>query len=115
MDVDDPPTQSAPDLTAERSVELELVTYFSAVNFFLLSIIYLWQFLVLMFFFFCYCRIEAFNSLFGQHMRSNRLEVISIDDIENAVNTRADVSYSRAEITSLLEASFFNIYIPIYS
>ncbi|PON50787.1 DNA replication licensing factor Mcm [Trema orientale] len=48
-------------------------------------------------------RIEAFNSLFGQHMRANRLDLISIDGIEEAVNSRADFRYSRAEITSLLE------------
>ncbi|XP_059440284.1 DNA replication licensing factor MCM3 isoform X1 [Corylus avellana] len=48
-------------------------------------------------------RIEAFNSLFGQHMRANRLDLISIADIENVVNSVADSRYSRAEIVSLLE------------
>ncbi|XP_041028866.1 DNA replication licensing factor MCM3 [Juglans microcarpa x Juglans regia] len=48
-------------------------------------------------------RIEAFNSLFGQHMRTNRLDLISIADIENVINSGADVRYSRAEIITLLE------------
>ena len=49
------------------------------------------------------CRIEAFNSLFGQHMRANRLDLISVADIENAVNSGADFHYLRTEIMSLLE------------
>ncbi|XP_062094479.1 DNA replication licensing factor MCM3 [Humulus lupulus] len=65
MDVDDPPTQSAGELSPER--------------------------------------IEAFNSLFGQHMRANHLDTLSIDGIEEAVNSRADVPYTRAEINVLLE------------
>ncbi|XP_062096135.1 DNA replication licensing factor MCM3 homolog 2-like [Humulus lupulus] len=65
MDVDDPPTQSAGELSPER--------------------------------------IEAFNSLFGQHMRANHLDTLSIDGIEEAVNSRADVRYTRAEINVLLE------------
>ncbi|XAR59321.1 DNA helicase [Bertholletia excelsa] len=48
-------------------------------------------------------RIEAFNSLFGQHVRENHLERITIGDIETAVNTKAAVPYSREEIMSLLE------------
>ncbi|GAV66455.1 ketoacyl-synt domain-containing protein/MCM domain-containing protein/Ketoacyl-synt_C domain-containing protein [Cephalotus follicularis] len=48
-------------------------------------------------------RVEAFNSIFGQHMRTNRLNIISIGDLEEAVNTRADVHFSRAEIMLLLE------------
>lgn len=57
------------------------------------------------------CRIEAFNSLFGQHMRANRLDLISIADIENAVNSVSVVRYSRTEIISLLEVQYFNIII----
>ncbi|KAB1221354.1 DNA replication licensing factor MCM3 [Morella rubra] len=48
-------------------------------------------------------RIEAFNSLFGQHMRTNRLDLISIADIEYVVNSGGDIHYSRTEILSLLE------------
>ncbi|KAF4360155.1 hypothetical protein F8388_000024 [Cannabis sativa] len=48
-------------------------------------------------------RIEAFNSIFGQHMRTNHLDALSIDVIEEAVNSRIDVRYTRAEITVLLE------------
>ncbi|XP_015876872.1 DNA replication licensing factor MCM3 [Ziziphus jujuba] len=48
-------------------------------------------------------RIEAFNSLFGQHMRANRLDCISIENLEDAVNSRADVPFARAEIMLLLE------------
>ncbi|KAJ1387341.1 P-loop containing nucleoside triphosphate hydrolase [Sesbania bispinosa] len=47
-------------------------------------------------------RIEAFNSLFGQHMRANRLDLISIADIEGVIN-RADSTYSSADILLLLE------------
>lgn len=53
------------------------------------------------------CRTEAFESVFGQHMRANHLENISIEDLENVVNARADVRYSRAEITFLLEVKSF--------
>ncbi|XP_052179332.1 DNA replication licensing factor MCM3 homolog 2 isoform X1 [Diospyros lotus] len=48
-------------------------------------------------------RIEAFNTLFGQHVRENHLDRISINDIETAVNSRSAVPYSRAEIMALLE------------
>ncbi|KAI9070753.1 hypothetical protein K1719_047285 [Acacia pycnantha] len=48
-------------------------------------------------------RIEAFNSLFGQHMRANRLDLITISDIENVVNQGAESSYSREDISVLLE------------
>ncbi|XP_028754886.1 DNA replication licensing factor MCM3 [Neltuma alba] len=48
-------------------------------------------------------RIEAFNSLFGQHMRANRLDLISISDIENVINQGAESSYSREDILFLLE------------
>ncbi|CAL0324454.1 unnamed protein product [Lupinus luteus] len=48
-------------------------------------------------------RIEAFNAVFGQHMRANRLDLISIADIENVVNQGADSSYSSADILVLLQ------------
>ncbi|KAI4298248.1 hypothetical protein L6164_031829 [Bauhinia variegata] len=48
-------------------------------------------------------RIEAFNSLFGQHMRANRLDLISIAELENVVNKGADSGYSSADILFLLE------------
>lgn len=51
------------------------------------------------------CRIEAFNSLFGQHMRANHLDVISIADIENVVNAAADTHYTTAEIMLLLQVN----------
>ncbi|CAL5213813.1 unnamed protein product [Lathyrus oleraceus] len=48
-------------------------------------------------------RIEAFNSLFGQHMRANRLDQISIADIKDVINRGADSTYSSADILLLLE------------
>ncbi|KAF5194125.1 Dna replication licensing factor mcm3 [Thalictrum thalictroides] len=48
-------------------------------------------------------RVEAFGSAFGQHMRANHLDLISIADIEQVVNMGAGVSYTRAEIVILLE------------
>ncbi|XP_027347323.1 DNA replication licensing factor MCM3 [Abrus precatorius] len=48
-------------------------------------------------------RIEAFNSLFGQHMRANRLDLISIADVEDVINRGADSRYSPADILLLLE------------
>lgn len=48
-------------------------------------------------------RVEAFDSIFGQHMRANRLDVISIADIVRVINEEAATSYSRAEIMFLLE------------
>lgn len=53
------------------------------------------------------CRVEAFNSLFGQHMRANRLDLISVDIIEETVNSRSDVQYTRAEIIYLIEVKLF--------
>ncbi|QHO60076.1 DNA replication licensing factor [Arachis hypogaea] len=47
-------------------------------------------------------RIEAFNSLFGQHMRGNRLDVISIADLETVIKG-ADSSYSSQDILDLLK------------
>lgn len=52
------------------------------------------------------CRIEAFNSLFGQHMRANHLDLISVADIENVVNSGADFHYVRTEIMFLLEVRY---------
>lgn len=48
-------------------------------------------------------RAEAFNSAFGQHMRANHLDNISIEDIEKTVNMQAAMRYSKEEILSLLE------------
>ncbi|KAF9590057.1 hypothetical protein IFM89_030369 [Coptis chinensis] len=48
-------------------------------------------------------RVEAFGTTFGQHMRANHLDLISIADIEQVVNMGAAVHYTRAEITILLE------------
>ncbi|KAK9153284.1 hypothetical protein Sjap_000764 [Stephania japonica] len=48
-------------------------------------------------------RKEAFDSIFGQHMRASRLDLISVSDVERAVNMTADVRYTRTEIVSLLE------------
>lgn len=48
-------------------------------------------------------RMEAFNSVFGQHMRANRMDLITITELEEIVNTGMDAHYSRAEITFLLE------------
>lgn len=52
------------------------------------------------------CRTEAFNSLFGQHMRANRLDLISIADVEAVINRGADSPYSSADILLLLEVRF---------
>lgn len=49
------------------------------------------------------CRMEAFNTIFGQHIKATRLESTSIQDIEVAVNSASDAPYSRAEIVLLLE------------
>ncbi|CAL5427500.1 unnamed protein product [Camellia sinensis] len=48
-------------------------------------------------------RLEAFNTLFGQHVREHHVDRISIQDIETTVNSRSAVPYSRAEIMFLLE------------
>ncbi|XWS19823.1 hypothetical protein CRYUN_Cryun31cG0049800 [Craigia yunnanensis] len=48
-------------------------------------------------------RIEAFKAIFGQHMRANHKDTISIAEVEDVINTRADARYSRAEIISILE------------
>uniref|UniRef100_A0A7C9AJ41 DNA replication licensing factor MCM3 n=1 Tax=Opuntia streptacantha TaxID=393608 RepID=A0A7C9AJ41_OPUST len=48
-------------------------------------------------------RIEAFDSILGQHMRANHLDVISIPDIERVINAEAATRYSRPEIMFLLE------------
>ncbi|KAJ4981873.1 hypothetical protein NE237_032710 [Protea cynaroides] len=48
-------------------------------------------------------RTEAFESVFGQHMRANHLDLISISEIEKVVNTVAAVRYTKPEIMFLLE------------
>ncbi|KAA8519521.1 hypothetical protein F0562_013777 [Nyssa sinensis] len=48
-------------------------------------------------------RIEAFNSLLGQHVGVHHLDRISIADIETVVNAGAAVPYSREEVIFLLE------------
>ncbi|XVE51591.1 hypothetical protein DITRI_Ditri02bG0053800 [Diplodiscus trichospermus] len=50
-------------------------------------------------------RIEAFKAIFGQHMRANHKDTVSIAEVEDVVNTGADIPYSRAEIISILETS----------
>ncbi|KAF7849108.1 hypothetical protein BT93_L1237 [Corymbia citriodora subsp. variegata] len=48
-------------------------------------------------------RIEAFNTIFGQHMRVNRLESISIAELETIINGIATNPYSNTQIMSLLQ------------
>ncbi|KAK4795387.1 hypothetical protein SAY86_013381 [Trapa natans] len=48
-------------------------------------------------------RMNTFNSIFGQHMRANRLDFISVADIERIINNVSATPYSREQITSLLE------------
>ncbi|CAO2842215.1 unnamed protein product [Amaranthus hypochondriacus] len=48
-------------------------------------------------------RVEAFDSILGQHMRANHLDVISIAEVDRVINAEAATSYSRAEIMFLLE------------
>ncbi|KAI3407852.1 DNA helicase [Psidium guajava] len=48
-------------------------------------------------------RIEAFNTIFGQHMRVNRLESISLVELETIINGIAANPYSRTQIMSLLQ------------
>ncbi|KAK8692511.1 hypothetical protein V6N13_075970 [Hibiscus sabdariffa] len=48
-------------------------------------------------------RIEAFKATFGQHMRANHKDTITIAELEDVVNDGADVRYTRAEIMSILE------------
>ncbi|VVA31081.1 PREDICTED: DNA replication licensing factor [Prunus dulcis] len=64
MEVDDPPAESAIDISPER--------------------------------------IKAFNDSVNQLMKQ-KLQSISIEDLENVVNSGADFCYSRAEITLLLQ------------
>ncbi|KAI3709850.1 hypothetical protein L2E82_39618 [Cichorium intybus] len=49
-------------------------------------------------------RVAAFRSAFEQHRHESRFEQITITEIEQVVNNRAPVPYSRAEIMSLLES-----------
>ncbi|KAL3739557.1 hypothetical protein ACJRO7_020897 [Eucalyptus globulus] len=48
-------------------------------------------------------RIEAFNTIFGQHMRVNRLESISIVELETIINGIATNPFSSTQIMSLLQ------------
>lgn len=49
-------------------------------------------------------REEAFNNIFGQHVREKHLERISIADVEAAVNSKSsNFPYSRAEVMLLLQ------------
>ncbi|XP_039036192.1 DNA replication licensing factor MCM3-like [Hibiscus syriacus] len=48
-------------------------------------------------------RIEAFKAKFGQHMRTNHKDTISISEVQDVVNSGADDHYSRAEIVTILE------------
>lgn len=50
---------------------------------------------------------EAFDSILGQHMRANHLDVISIADLDRITNADATTSYSRAEIMFLLEVAVY--------
>ncbi|KAL4563623.1 hypothetical protein LXL04_027668 [Taraxacum kok-saghyz] len=49
-------------------------------------------------------RVAAFRSAFEKHRHETRFEQISIPDLEQVVNVRAAVPYSRAEIMSILES-----------
>lgn len=53
------------------------------------------------------CRVEAFDSVFGQHIRANHVDLISIENVEKVVNSGAAVQYSRAEILFLLKVKSF--------
>lgn len=53
------------------------------------------------------CRVEAFDSVFGQHIRANHVDLISISDVEKVVNSGAAIRYSRAEIIFLLKVKSF--------
>ncbi|GLT68372.1 hypothetical protein SLA2020_406120 [Shorea laevis] len=48
-------------------------------------------------------RLEAFKATFGQHMRANHKDAISISEVEEVVNAGADARYTKAEIMSLLK------------
>ncbi|XP_078437546.1 minichromosome maintenance (MCM2/3/5) family protein [Wolffia australiana] len=48
-------------------------------------------------------RIEAFESILGQHVLANRLDQISIADIERLVNEAAPAPYSKRHVSSILE------------
>lgn len=61
------------------------------------------SYVIVLNFLFLSCRTEAFNSIFGQHMRTNRLDLITISELEGIVNSRSDTRYTSAEITFLLE------------
>ncbi|GLT50639.1 hypothetical protein SLA2020_241120 [Shorea laevis] len=48
-------------------------------------------------------RLEAFKATFGQHMRANRKDSISISEVEGVVDSGADAPYTKTEIMSLLK------------
>lgn len=48
-------------------------------------------------------RVETFNAVFGQHMAANRLDSISVSEVEQIANRQAAVPYTMQEIKSLLE------------
>ncbi|XP_077250981.1 DNA replication licensing factor MCM3-like [Tasmannia lanceolata] len=48
-------------------------------------------------------RVETFNTIFGQHMATNRLDLISIMEIEQIINQGVAVPYTRQDVESLLE------------
>lgn len=100
MEIDDPLTEPVLDLSAERFVELLAIMRPSP----LLRVVFICILILEL----SSCRIEAFNSLFGQHMRANHLDLISIADIENIVNSAADTRYSTAEIMLLLQVNTNN-------
>ncbi|KAK9706936.1 hypothetical protein RND81_07G162000 [Saponaria officinalis] len=48
-------------------------------------------------------RVEAFNTIFGQHMTANHLDTIHISDIDSLMNAGPANNYTRPEIMFLLE------------
>lgn len=97
MDVDEPPSnQSEVNVSPDRFASFLLILFGFYVDFY------------------CYqtssCRllnyrVEAFDTILGQHMRANHLDVISIIDIDRIINAEAATNYSRAEIMFLLEVT----------
>lgn len=56
------------------------------------------------------CRIEAFESILGQHVLANHLDQISIAEIEEIVNREALRPYTRHQISLILEVCSFDNY-----
>lgn len=54
------------------------------------------------------CRIEAFESILGQHVLANHLDQISISEIEQIVNREAVRPYTRHQISLILEVCGFD-------